>query len=114
MYSSSLQIETGNKLIRNLGALTRIPDKIIPNLGSNGDETDGQPSTYWLTNPSNIVRGNVAAGSRRSGFWFELLKRGSRADRYPHLNPKYDALLEFSGNVAHSNQGVSQHHLETN
>jgi hypothetical protein len=100
-------IETGNEFIRNLGAFTAIQRTIIPNLGANGVETDNAPSTFWITNPTNTWVGNVAAGSERSGFWFELKKRGSRATRFPNLDPMHDSLTLFQDNVAHSNAVVS-------
>lgn len=96
-------METGNRFIRNLGAQTGIPDKIIPNLGPNGQETDYDPSTFWITNPSNIWIGNVAAGSQGSGYWFELKLRGTRKDLYPDLDPKVAPIITFLDNVAHSN-----------
>lgn len=98
-------IETGNKFIRNLGVQTGIPDTIIPNLGPNGYETDHDPATYWITNPSNIWIENVAAGSQGSGFWFELKLRGTRKSLYPNLDPKTSPILLFENNVAHSNAG---------
>ena len=90
-------IETGNMFIRNLGALTGTPTKIIPD----NEETDDQPATFWITNPTNYFNDNVAAGSNSSGFWFELKKRGPRAVLYP--SPVALRLGSFSGNVAHSN-----------
>ena len=99
-------IETGNQFIRNLGAQTGIPAVIIPNLGPNGVETDSDPSTFWITNPTNTWIGNVAAGSESSGFWFELRLRGTRANDNPNLDPKHAALTLFQDNVAHSCFGV--------
>lgn len=52
----------------NLGALTKAqPSQDM----ISEDETDDEPATFWLTNPVNTWEGNVAAGSERSGFWFE-------------------------------------------
>ena len=91
--------ETGNRLLGNLGLLSRRPavqDRLIP--------TDDRPATYWVTNPNNSLVGNVAAGSEGIGFWYALpdapigLSTG-QADR-PNRTP----LWEFHGNVAHSNQ----------
>jgi hypothetical protein len=100
-------METGNQFIRNIGAQTGIPVTIIPNHGPNGVETDYDPATFWITNPTNTWIGNVAAGSESSGFWFELLLRGVRAGDYADLDPKRAALTLFQNNVAHSCQGVS-------
>jgi G8 domain len=46
-------IETGNLFLRNLGAMTAIPQRLIPNMGFNGLETDKSPATFWMTNPTN-------------------------------------------------------------
>lgn len=100
-------IERGNEFLYNLGALTRKVDRKIPDNGSNGDESDDEPSTFWMTNPSNIWVGNVAAGSEDNGFWMELIKRGPREDLYPDIVPKYEPLGRFENNVAHSNADVS-------
>lgn len=106
-------IEHDNEFLYNLGALTRKVDNRIPDNGSNGDETDNLPSTFWMTNPSNTWVGNVAAGSEDNGFWFELIKRGTRADMYPDLEPKYEPLRRFENNVAHSNADVSEECLRS-
>lgn len=99
-------IEQGNEFLYNLGALTRKVDTIILDSGSNGEESDNVPSTFWMTNPSNMWVGNVAAGSEDNGFWMELIKRGPRADMYS-FDPKYEPLGRFENNVAHSNADVS-------
>jgi G8 domain len=102
-YMTEDGMETNNEFIRNLGAQTGIPAKIIPNQGSNGDETDFEPATFWITNPTNSWVGNVAAGSEHSGYWFEPKLRGVRASAFSGLNPQYEPLILFKDNVAHSN-----------
>jgi hypothetical protein len=104
-YITEDGIETGNEFLYNLGASTGIPLKIIPNVGTNGNETDGQPSTFWITNPSNTFIGNVAAGSQHTGYWFEPKKRGIRIYLYPNYDPINAPLGAFRDNVAHSNTG---------
>jgi hypothetical protein len=99
-------IEVGNKFIRNIGIKTLPPERTIPNNGTNGVESDGTPATFWITNPSNTWIGNVAAGSSDTGFWFELKVRGPHADMFPDLDPKYEPIGAFEGNVAHSNYGT--------
>ena len=96
-------IETGNIFTENLGAMTAVPEVIIPASTANGRETDFMPSTFWITNPSNEWVGNIAAGSEGSGFWIEPITRGLYLDLYPDVNPKTDPLLVFRGNEAHSN-----------
>src|SRR5215469_12851606 len=82
-------IETGNQFIHNLGMMTKChPDgkPCVPtNLGPIGSEggknfnlegqnakdilipSDNTASSYWITNPGNIFRDNVAAGSESTG-----------------------------------------------
>ena len=87
-------VEHGNQFIHNLGMLTKChPDgkACVPtNLGPAGSgggpgsgaagqsakdvllPSDNTASTFWITNPDNIYRDNVAAGSEAVGFWFAL------------------------------------------
>jgi G8 domain len=102
-YMTEDGMEMHNEFIRNLGAQTGIPTTIIPDDGSNGQETDGQPATFWITSPTNSWVGNVAAGSEHSGYWFEPKLRGTRASAFPGLDPQYAPLILFQDNVAHSN-----------
>jgi hypothetical protein len=104
-YITEDGIETGNEFVRNLGALTGIPDIIIPNNGLNGIETDNEPATFWITSPTNSWVGNVAAGSIHSGYWFEPKIRGERASLFPGKDPKLDPIILFKDNVGHSNMG---------
>ncbi|MDX2004291.1 MAG: G8 domain-containing protein [Meiothermus sp.] len=95
--------EIGNRLEGNLGLLTRPPaggEEIIP--------SDSLASTFWITNPDNVVRGNVAGGSRSGfGFWYALPQNPIGASRSAtndaSVFPRRTPLGEFSGNVAHSN-----------
>jgi hypothetical protein len=102
-YMTEDGMEMNNQFIRNLGAQTGIPVKIIPNSGANGNESDGEPATFWITAPTNYFEGNVAAGSEHSGYWFEPKLRGVRASMYPDLDPMFSPLGSFKNNVAHSN-----------
>src|SRR5690606_38953472 len=85
-------IETGNEFVRNLGIQTKChptrpcdPTTLAPfgtqedglNFKTAGQDSkdvlipsDNTVSTFWITNPSNIYRDNVAAGSDSTGFWF--------------------------------------------
>jgi G8 domain len=104
-YMTEDGMETGNEFIRNLGAQIDAPATIIPNNGFNGNETDGTPATFWITNPTNTWLGNVAAGSLDSGYWFEPKLRGVRAYLFPNYNPQVEPLGLFKDNVAHSCSG---------
>jgi cell migration-inducing and hyaluronan-binding protein len=116
-------VETGNQFVHNLGILTKChPDgtPCVPtNLTLAHQSTKGQAakdvlipsdntvSTFWITNPDNIYRDNVAAGSEQVGFWFALpqhptgafLNKASSANVWPGRTK----VRAFSGNTAHSN-----------
>jgi len=92
-------IETENRFVDNLGAMTSAASTLIEG------ENDDEPATFWIVNPTNYYIGNVAAGSQDSGFWFDARLRGNRAFFFPHLDPMHDSLLAFDSNVAHSNVG---------
>ncbi|MEO0479650.1 MAG: G8 domain-containing protein [Planctomycetota bacterium] len=75
--------EVDNRLLRNLGTMTRVPtppvDPGVCFFGQTWSVTgkpffclhDREVSTYWLTNTDNEVSDNVAAGSERHGFWLD-------------------------------------------
>jgi cell migration-inducing and hyaluronan-binding protein len=122
-------VETGNQFIHNLGMLTKchpdgkpcIPTNLAPfgPAGGKNFETAGQNardilipsdntvSTFWITNPDNIYRDNVAAGSEATGFWFALPEHPTGAflgkDGSEKIWPRRTRLREFKGNTAHSN-----------
>ena len=90
--------ETGNLIAGNLG------------LGTHGDRpracSPPTPSaaTFWITNPDNTIRGNVAAGSEAFGFWYALPASPTGLSTGSSLLPRNTPLREFSDNVAHSNR----------
>jgi cell migration-inducing and hyaluronan-binding protein len=113
-------VETGNQFIHNLGMMTKChpvdpckptdafhgsgagqqgPDILIP--------SDNTAATFWITNPDNTFRGNVAAGSEATGFWIALPEHPTGAFEGTTISaktwPRRMPLREFSGNVGHSN-----------
>ncbi len=80
-------IEHGNEFVHNLGIQTKchtskpcVPTNLAasgePRAGTNGQQSkdvlipsDNTASTFWITNPDNVYRDNVAAGSDSNGFW---------------------------------------------
>jgi cell migration-inducing and hyaluronan-binding protein len=90
--------ETGNLMEGNLGLTSRDPGAGIRLLPS-----DQRPATFWITNPANTVRGNVAAGSVGVGFWYALPESPTGLSTGQPDHPRYTALGSFTGNVAHSN-----------
>lgn len=113
-------METGNQIIRNLGIMTKCHPTRDCNptnsfqgstAGQRADDvlipSDNTVSTFWFTNPDNIYRDNVAAGSEQIGFWIALPEHPTGAFEGTSLSenmwPRRMQLREFSGNVAHSN-----------
>eukprot|EP00854_Cymbomonas_tetramitiformis_P005761 gene5761-6952_t len=87
--------ETYNRVEGNLGLVTRKSFSLL--------DTDTTPASFWITNPTNYFRNNVAAGSSRYGFWFDLDSSPNGPSYTPDVCPNQSPLLEFSNNRAHSN-----------
>jgi cell migration-inducing and hyaluronan-binding protein len=115
-------IETGNQFVHNLGIMTKChptlpcdPTNLAPGRPvSNGQSSkdvllpsDNTASTFWITNPDNIYRDNVAAGSDAIGFWFALpehpIGQFEGTEVSANTWPRRTRVREFSGNTAHSN-----------
>ena len=69
--------------------------------------SDNTASSYWITNPDNIYRDNVAAGSDVNGFWMSLPEHPNGQFEGTEISktiwPRRTPFREFKGNVAHSN-----------
>ncbi len=98
--------EVENKFIENLGMLTRAPKPgktVIP------ADTEN-PATFWITNPRNTFKGNVAAGSDGFGFWFALpfgkigLTASSAPNEYKTIPFQDEWKFDFAGKTAHSSE----------
>jgi cell migration-inducing and hyaluronan-binding protein len=115
-------IETGNQVIRNLGIQTKCHPTLPcepTNLVLAYQSTEGQRSphvlipsdntvsTFWITNPDNTYRDNVAAGSDQIGFWMAFPTNPTGAFEGTEISantwPGRSRLREFRGNTAHSN-----------
>jgi cell migration-inducing and hyaluronan-binding protein len=121
-------VEHDNQFVHNLGILTKChPDApcVGTNLGPFGAEggknfdasgqnakdilipSDNTASTFWITNPDNIYRDNVAAGSDATGFWFALPEHPTGKFEGTEISaktwPRRTRVREFKGNVSHSN-----------
>ncbi|MCU0625810.1 MAG: G8 domain-containing protein [Gemmatimonadaceae bacterium] len=93
--------ESKNRLVGNLGMTTRVPaqaNRLLP--------SDQRPSTFWITNPDNVVRGNVAAGGTGIGYWYALPDRPTGPSAGQPDLPRRTPLGEFTDNVSHSYFGV--------
>jgi cell migration-inducing and hyaluronan-binding protein len=121
-------VETGNQFVHNLAIQTKCHPTLPcepTNLGPDGDRpslaastagqsspnilipSDNTASSFWITNPDNIYRDNVAAGSDEVGFWFALPEHPTGAhegkETVANIWPRRTAVREFSGNTSHSN-----------
>jgi hypothetical protein len=103
-------VERRNLLEDNLVLHVRRPAE--PLIGSDEGEFRRGPSGFWLTNPDNIVRGNVAADAQGNGFWLAFPERPLGLSSAVPIRPQNTAFGEFSRNVAHSNQdpGINLDH----
>ena len=119
-------VEHDNQFVHNLGILTKChPDApcVPTNLAAAGESrpagrngqnakdilipSDNTASTFWITNPDNIYRDNVAAGSDATGFWMSLPEHPTGKFEGTEISaktwPRRTPFREFKGNVAHSN-----------
>jgi hypothetical protein len=118
-------VEHGNQFVHNLGILTKchpeapcVPTNLAAagegRAGSNGQNakdillpSDNTASTFWITNPDNTYRDNVAAGSDSNGFWMSLPEHPTGKFEGTEISaktwPRRTPFREFKGNVAHSN-----------
>src|SRR6187399_2983479 len=125
-------IEHGNEFVHNLAIQTKchtskpcVPT-VLAAAGENPDyenrqavrangqaskdvllPSDNTASSYWITNPDNIYRDNVAAGSDVTGFWMSLPEHPQGQFEGTEISktiwPRRTPFREFKGNVAHSN-----------
>ncbi|MDT8398866.1 MAG: G8 domain-containing protein [Pseudomonadales bacterium] len=115
-------VETGNQVVHNLGIQTKCHPTLpcqptglfLPIQNEDGQKSehillpsDNTAATFWITNPDNTYRDNVAAGSDSTGFWMAFPTNAIGAflgtERGANTWPGRSRLREFSGNVAHSN-----------
>src|SRR6187399_2450263 len=123
-------IEHGNEFVHNLAIQTKCHTSKPcepTNLSAAGEATqerqasgprgqqskdvllpsDNTVASYWITNPDNTYRDNVAAGSDSNGFWMSLPDHPNGKFDGTEISaktwPKRTPFREFKGNVAHSN-----------
>src|SRR5262250_904041 len=118
-------IEHGNEFVHNLAIQTKCHTSkpcVPTNLAARGETrngTNGQQSkdvllpsdntaaSFWITNPDNVFRDNVAAGSDSNGFWMSLPEHPNGKFEGTEISaktwPRRTPFREFKGNVSHSN-----------
>ncbi|XP_043542521.1 fibrocystin-L-like, partial [Chiloscyllium plagiosum] len=87
-------IEQGNVLQYNLAVMVRQSTSLL-----NDDLT---PAAFWVTNPSNTIRHNAAAGGTHFGFWYRLLEHPDGPSYTPDVCPRNLPLGQFLNNTVHS------------
>jgi hypothetical protein len=69
--------------------------------------SDNTVASFWITNPDNVYRDNVAAGSDANGFWISLPEHPNGQFLGTEISqatwPRRTPFREFKNNVAHSN-----------
>ncbi|HEY1302703.1 MAG TPA: hypothetical protein VGF24_04085, partial [Vicinamibacterales bacterium] len=118
-------VEHGNEFVHNLAIQTKchtskpcVPTNLAPagepRMGTNGQQSkdvllpsDNTVASFWITNPDNTYRDNVAAGSDSNGFWMSLPEHPNGKFEGTEISaktwPRRTPFREFKGNVAHSN-----------
>ncbi|MCI0572000.1 MAG: G8 domain-containing protein, partial [Myxococcaceae bacterium] len=97
-------VERRNLLERNLVLRVRAPAPEKRLLLHDDEVFQGGPSGFWVTNPDNVLRGNVAADAQGNGFWLSFPRRPRGMNTAVPLRPEHLAFGTFEGNVAHSNR----------
>ncbi len=92
-------VERRNVIENNLVVKVRAPEASKRFL-----EHDGQASGFWLTNPDNTVRGNIAADAVGKGFWLAFPRQTLELSSKVDLEPRYLPFGIFEDNTAHSNR----------
>jgi len=100
--------ETGNRITNNIGFRSKRIDKdkavlISDTLKGGTARRFPTPSTYWISNPQNIVTDNIAAGSEGSGFWMAFENK-TICNRSSCSNPLKSKTTAFHRNIAHSSK----------
>ncbi len=90
-------IETKNVFSANLGLRVRNATDGKPT------PSDRQASVFWISNPDNTVRDNVAAGADDTGFWLGFPEHPIGLSATTAVWPRRTALRDFTGNISHSN-----------
>lgn len=68
--------------------------------------TDLAPASFMITNPTNEVVGNRAAGSDFYGIWYDLAAKVTGSTAQNDICPEGFPLGTVSGNVVHSNKYI--------
>jgi hypothetical protein len=96
-------VERRNVIEGNLALMIRSPTATRLLKAHEGPQFQGGASGFWLTNPDNTVRGNVAADAQGNGFWLAFPRKPTGPSAAVALLPDRLPFGAFDDNVAHSN-----------
>ncbi len=97
-------VERRNVLEGNLALRMRAPAPARLLQQHEAEIFQAGPSGFWLTNPDNTVRGNVAADAQGNGFWLAFPNTALGLSAAVPLKPRHLVFGTFEDNVAHSNR----------
>ncbi len=97
-------VERRNKIEGNLVLRVRSPiDALALTAHEKAGHMCGASAAYWLTNPDNTVRNNVAADAQGNGFWLSYPQKPVKQNANVPLRPFNMAHGPFEYNSTHSN-----------
>lgn len=106
--------EIGNRITGNLGIMSRRPwsgrNLLQSDIDAGTPDRWLGPATFWISHPSNIIVGNVAAGSEGTGFWNSFVYAlncdanscAVTSQGQGNVAPAFAATTEFRDNKARS------------
>ena len=101
--------ERYNTIKDNVVLLSKRPEKgeeLTPSDNQFDEPQNRTPSSFWITNPNNIFKGNVVAGTEGTGYWFAFPTKPMGASatdaRFNGIQPHKEPLGLFENNKAHS------------
>lgn len=106
--------ELRNTFDGNLGiwAQKPAPGQAILETDQRSDEASNGPAVFWIGHPNNVYRGNAAAGSQGTGFWYGMVDQvtgpSASLPGAQGVNPRTSTFGSFENNRVHSSrQGFS-------
>lgn len=98
-------VERRNVFDGNLALMTRSPAKDRLLQAHEGSVFQAGPSGFWLTNPDNTVRNNLAGDAQGNGFWMAFPRKPLGLSTNVAVLPDRTPHGPFENNTAHSARG---------
>lgn len=101
--------EEGNTINENMVMLSEKPrqgEEILQTDNGFATLQNSTPSAFWISNPSNTMDRNIAAGTEGVGYWF-IFNDGPTGlaasdPRLRNITPRTNSLTSFKDNIVHS------------